>query len=138
MTFLEAQDALRLHTEGPQAVRAARCHQGPPHRSRSARGDMDFVTEFADEPDAQQARRCAGHGAAAHAQERERGIAEIDVRQRLQQPAARRAGQVEGGTMTGDVDETAVESPRRIEPEQFAKHGGRPAGGGREIKRVGA
>ena len=120
--FLQAQHALRFDAEGPQAPRQPGRVQRLPHFGPAAGGHVNFVAQLADEADAHQTRRRAGDPTRAHGQIGKRLILQIDVRQRLQNLAARRAGEIECGAMAGDIHQRAVESPQRIEPQQFAKH----------------
>src|SRR5262249_22265651 len=61
VALLEAQHALGLDAEGPDAQRLSSFHEGVPHMLAEVRGHVDLVAELADEADAQQAAGYAGN-----------------------------------------------------------------------------
>ncbi len=68
VSLLQTQHSLGFDAERADAVALACFHQGVPHARRFSAGQVDFVTELADEADAQQAASHAGDVGFAHAE----------------------------------------------------------------------
>src|SRR5919109_4784685 len=102
--LLEAQDALRLETERPDAEVLATLEDRVPHVFAVGTGEVELVAELADEADPQHERRHPADAALPGVEVRERLVRNVEIREPAHEVARAWSRDVHGGERAGDVD----------------------------------
>ena len=114
MALFQAQQALRLHSEGAQPGGQAGIEQRPPNGLSGTGRHMDLKSQFTDEAYPQQSRFESGNPPSTYRQVRKRLPGQVRIGQTLKNLPAGGTGKVEGRAMPGNIDQRALQSPQRL------------------------